>query len=185
MTKGHRARKIAFEEALRCFDRENPVKPGSSNGYARGLLKSADEKFGGRWGCISLVREDLLDIILPHHISEGGSIELIPRSGLTVAAAVQKLREISVREYQSANPRCWQKITYWKEHYPSPIFLSIVPMGETDYQDLVDYRNHLIHLDGLHRLIAWGLSGRFEPEEYEKGDGVTAYVAGLEEDGTN
>jgi hypothetical protein len=180
---GRCIKRVAFEEVLACFDKEHEVKPDNTNGHARSMLQAAHEKFDGSWAFISLDREEILSIFLPHHISEGGAIPLIPPTGLTVVDAVEKIRKISIRDYQSANAVCWRKIAHWKENYPSPVFLCIAPVSHSDYQYLVNYQGHLIHLDGLHRLIAWGLSGKFEPGEYEKREKVTAYVAGLKEDG--
>src|SRR5438270_5349919 len=173
---------VSFEEVLACFDAEHEVKPDNTNEHARNMLQAAQEKFNGTWTCATLEREDVLNIVLPHHISERGVIPLIPPTGLTVAAAVERLREISVREYQAANAICWRKIAYCKETYPSPIFLCIAPVSHSDYQNLTNFEGHLIHLDGLHRLIAWGLYGNLEPDEYVKRGKVMAYVAGLKED---
>jgi hypothetical protein len=96
---------------------------------------------------------------------------------------VEEIKKISTTDYQSANPVCWEKIAHWRKDSSSPVFLCTAPVSHSDYQDLTDYEGHLIHLDGLHRLIAWGLYGKLEPDEYEKRERVIAYVAGLKEDG--
>jgi hypothetical protein len=180
---GRCIKRVAFEEVLACFDAEHEVKPDNTNEHARNMLQAAQEKFDGDWAYVSLDREDVLNIFLPHHISEGGAIPLIPPTGLTVAAAVEEIKKISTTDYQSANPVCWQKIAHWRKDSSSPVFLCTAPVSHSDYQDLTDYEGHLIHLDGLHRLIAWGLYGKLEPDEYEKREKVIAYVAGLKEDG--
>ena len=176
-------KRVAFEEVLACFDEEHEVKPDNTNGHARNMLQAAQEKFNGNWARVSLDREDVLNIYLPHHISEGGAIPLIPPTGLTVAAAVAEIKKISTAKYQSANPVCWRKIAHCKENYLSPIFLCTAPVSHSDYQYLTNYEGHLIHLDGLHRLIACGLHGKLEPDEYEKREKITAYVAGLKKNG--
>jgi len=172
-------RGIATEEVLRVFDRDHPIKPESSNQYARGLLEKADRQFNGVWAQMFLSREDVLKIILPphNHRAGGGQVELIPISGMTVSAATEKIR--GMPSYQSANTCCWKSITYWMDHYSAPVFLSAAPVrGSSDYQHLAHHEGHLIHLDGLHRLIAWGLSGKLDPDQYDKRQGVEAYVAG-------
>jgi len=100
-------------------------------------------------GVLSLDRERFSNIFLPHHISEGGAIPLIPPTGLTVAAAVEEIKKISTTDYQSANPVCWQKIARWRKRLFSPVFLCTAPVSHSDYQDLTDYEGHLIHLDGF------------------------------------
>jgi hypothetical protein len=170
---------ISGEEVFRVFDRDHPIEPGNSNQYARELLGKADRQFGGVWAETSPCQKDICEIILPphYHKAEGGKIELIPVSGLTVSAAIEKIR--GIKGYEFTNVCCWRSITRWMERYPSPIFLSVAPVKScSDHQYLTDYNGHLIHLDGLHRLIAWGLAGRLEPGAYDKGERVIAYVAG-------
>jgi hypothetical protein len=171
--------KVAYTAVLRCFDESHPINPDNTNGHARNMLALANEKFGGMWGFQTLGREDVLNIFLPHHISEGGAIGLIPPSGLTLREATDKLRKITIPAYQSANPVCWQKITYWMENYPSPIFLSLGTVAHSDYENFAGHEGHLIHLDGLHRLLGWAIAGKLDPDKYERGEKVTAYVAGL------
>jgi hypothetical protein len=172
-------RGISTEEVLMAFDQDHVMKPENSNQYARDLLEKEDRQFGGAWAQMFLSREDVLEIILPphNHRAGGGQIELIPISGLTVSAATEKIRGIP--NYRSANTCCWRSITYWMDRYPSPVFLSVAPVRHnSDYQHLTHSDGHLIHLDGLHRLIAWGLSGKLGPGQYDKGQAVKAYVAG-------
>jgi hypothetical protein len=171
---------VSTAEVLRVFDQHHPVRPENSNGYARCLLQNAAQQFGDVWAHMVLSRGDVLEIILPpHHDGRGGGqIELIQASGLTVSAATEKLRGI-ILSYQASNTVCWEKIAYWMGLYPSPVFLSAGPVtSNIDYQHLTDHRGHLIHLDGLHRLIAWGLSGKLDPDQYDKQQSVEAYVAG-------
>jgi len=167
-------RAVTSDQVLSAFDRDHPTKPDGSNEYARGLLIKADQQFGGTWTQVSLSQKDICGIILPPHRH---GTELIPISGMTVSAAVEKVKR--AKDYQSANPCCWKVIAHWMELYPSPVFLSIAPVTNcTDHQYLTGYQGHLIHLDGLHRLIAWGLSGKLDPATYK--NGVGAYVAGME-----
>lgn len=172
-------RAVSSEEVFRVFDRDQPAEPGNSNQYARELLGKADQQFGGVWTQSPLPQTDIAEIVLPphYHTAGGGKIELIPVSGLTVAAATDKIRRM--KGYESANTCCWRIITHWMERYPSPIFLSVAPVKScSDHQYLTSYDGHLIDLDGLHRLIAWGLSGRLESSEYDKGNRIIAYIAG-------
>lgn len=170
---------ISTEEVFGAFDQDHIIKPENSNQYARGLLEKADQQFGSVWAQMFISGEDVLKIILPlhNHKAGGGQVELIPASGLTVSAATEKIR--GMPSYQSTNTSCWRSITYWMNRYPSPIFLSAEPVRDcSDYQHLTQYHGHLIHLDGLHRLIAWGLSGKLDAGQYDNGQAVKAYVAG-------
>jgi len=126
------------------------------------------KKSGGKWAAIHLSKARILDIMLPPH--RHGQDELIPRSGLTVGAAMKNAES---NGYQSRNPDCWKIIDFHKHRPLSCVFLSACPIDATDYRELVDWEGHLVHLDGLHRLLAWGLSNRLESEK------VQACVAGV------
>jgi hypothetical protein len=176
----NKIRTVSAEEVFKIFDQDHLIQPDNGNQYARDLLQKADLQFGGVWAQMLLCLEDVLEILLPphNHREGGGQIELIQASGLTVSAATDKLRGI-MSSYQSSNIVCWRKIAYWMNLYPSPVFLSAGPViSNSDYQQLTDPDGHLIHLDGLHRLIAWGLAGKLDPDQYDKQQAVEAYVAG-------
>ncbi|HXM23905.1 MAG TPA: DUF6309 family protein [Terriglobales bacterium] len=158
-----------FEEVKTRFLSENSMADGS-NSYACGLLAKANEESDGEWGCVHLSKEKILEIMLPPHLH--GQDELIPRSGLTVAAAIKKAESAS---YQSRKPNCWKIIDFHKDRPLSCVFLSVRPIDATDYRDLVGWEGYLVHLDGLHRFLAWGLSNRLESEK------VLAWVAGMSE----
>ncbi|MGA8274526.1 MAG: DUF6309 family protein [Candidatus Sulfotelmatobacter sp.] len=171
---------ISFPEVLDFFDQQHPIRTDNTNEHARGLLIQADKKFGAEWALVSLDSEDVLNIMLPHHISEGGKVGLIPRTGMTVFAAAKKIQDMSIDAYRSANPVCWGKIDYWNGRQLTPVFLSVTPVEHDDYAGFIDYHGHLIHIDGLHRLIAWSLSQseRGERAPAEEGENLLAYVAG-------
>lgn len=168
---------IPFEEVLRVFDEEHHQKDGT-NSWARNALIEANKKFNGRWGQLKLKRKEILGIVLPHHLGEGGEIELVPISGLNVEAAISKIK--SIPEYKIKNPQCWEKIKYLEIKPFNPIFLSVSAIDWDDYKNLIPTKNsHLFHLDGLHRLIAWGLAGRLSFWKYFLNKKIVAYVAGL------
>jgi hypothetical protein len=175
---------VTFSEALDFFDQEHPVRTDNTNEHARDLLIQADKKFGSEWALVTLDTEHILKIMLPHHISEGGKVGLIPRSGMTVLAAAKKIQDMSLDAYRSANPVCWGKIDYWNGRQLTPVFLSVNPVEHDDYAGFIDYHGHLIHMDGLHRLIAWSFSqsGRAERARVGQGEQLSAYVAGPYED---
>lgn len=151
-------RTVNFKEVLEFFDEKHANHLCDTNEFSRTLLTKANGRFNDSWALVGLSRDQVLDIILPHHISEGGSVHLVPTTGSTVRAAVKKIEHTSPDAYQSASPNCWKKISYWMTADFSPVFLSTVPVDSVDYEGLIDYNGHLVHLDGLHRLIAWALT---------------------------
>jgi hypothetical protein len=84
------------------------------------------------------------------------NVELkIPFEGCTVAEAVERARPtLEHRQYAESH-----------------VFLSAGMFDSTqwEYVMMTNYEGRLIHLDGLHRLIAWAISGKKE---------VKALVAG-------
>jgi hypothetical protein len=121
----------------------------------------ANKQFG-TWVLRSLSLEDVLGIMLPHHLHDGQ--ELVPKLCSSVSEAIEKLKSV---------PRthsCPKRIDELSNKPVSPVFLSAAPIHHPDYKGLTD-RNYrgLTHLDGLHRLIALGRCGKSE---------IVAYIAG-------
>jgi len=173
----HDIQKVAFADVLRHFEQHHPVREGNMNAHARECMEKANDLVHGEWAYVRLDPEEAREIILPHHISEGGTLPLIPPTGMTVRAAADKIRQITLPVYSVENPACWKKLDYWRGRYGSPLFLSIVTVDHPDYHQVTVPDGGLVHLDGLHRLLAWDLSGRFDSFGAE-GE-VPAYVAGF------
>ncbi|MEV0530543.1 DUF6309 family protein [Kitasatospora sp. NPDC050463] len=133
-------------------------------------LRRADELLGSWWR-VRLARTEVLGVVLPWHLSEGGGIELVPRSGLTVRQAVDRVRA-GGRTWAGANPVCAAKLALLKQAPLTPVYLSTAPVPHSDYSDLL-VREGLIHLDGLHRMVAWELARRLP-----RGEWLDAFVAG-------
>lgn len=174
-------RTVPFPEVLAHFEQNHPVQDANTentNAHARACLEMANERVTGAWALVSLDSADAREIILPHHISEGGTLPLIPPTGMTLGAAADKIREIGEQVYASANPVCWKKLEYWFKRYDMPLFLSVVTVDHSDYQSVVVPSGRLVHLDGLHRLIAWDLSGYLRSNTVRHP--VHAYIAGFD-----
>lgn len=168
---------VSFEEVLFAFDKEHNQQNGS-NSWARNALVEANKKFSGKWRKIKLKRKQILQIVLPHHLGEEGEIELVPKTGLNVKATINKLK--SIPSYKIKNPKCWEKIEYLETKPFSPIFLSTLAIDWDDYKNItMPGAGNFFHLDGLHRLISWGLEGRFNSRRYLFSNKIIAYIAGL------
>jgi hypothetical protein len=152
---------VSFEEVRAAFLKENAIGFGS-NEWAFNALEMANKQFGN-WVRGTLTPKDILGIMLPHHYHY--EHELVPKLCSSVSGAIEKVESIP-----ESHP-CRKRIEELSGRVTSPVFLSIAPITHPDYKGLTDrdYRG-LTHLDGLHRLIAWGRTGRA---------GVVAYVAGM------
>jgi hypothetical protein len=151
---------VSFEEVCASFRRDNPIGFGSSE-WALTALEIADKQFG-TWLRRDLSLEDILGVMLPHHLHDGQ--EVVPKVCSTVSEAIERLKSIP------HSHSCSKRIDEVSRRPLSPVFLSAAPIHHPDYQGLTDrdYRG-LTHLDGFHRLIAWGRSGQSE---------IVAYIAG-------
>ncbi|MEV7597026.1 DUF6309 family protein [Kitasatospora sp. NPDC089797] len=165
---------VAYSEVHEAYLRDHPVErahEANTNLYGEENLERADTLPGGWWR-IRLTPADVLGVVLPWHLSEGGERELVPRTGLTVARAAERVRSGGA-DWTAANPVCSAKLRLLRRAPFTPLFLSTAPVDHPDYAGLV-LAPGLIHLDGLHRMVAWGLAGRLaggiELDGYLAGD---------------
>ncbi|MGK4579676.1 DUF6309 family protein [Kitasatospora sp. HPMI-4] len=164
---------VAFTHVREVYLRDHPVSrthEANSNQDGEENLQRADRLLGSWWR-VRLSRAEVLGVVLPWHLSEGGRLELVPRSGLTVAEAAERIRSGGAR-WAEANPVCAAKLELLERSPLTPVYLSTRPVPHPDYSDL-RVRDGLIHLDGLHRMLAWELAGRLPREQR-----LTAFVAG-------
>ncbi|MCO6489302.1 MAG: hypothetical protein J5I98_12835, partial [Phaeodactylibacter sp.] len=164
--------KIPFTEVLEAFYREHSTELAhdeNTNPEAERALNLANAQMG-EWRKALVRREDILKVILPWHISCGGKDELVPKTGMTVGQAAAKIAGMG-EAFAKHNPVCYQKIRRMARQPFTPLFLSTRAIEKDDYWDL-ERKDGLVHIDGLHRMIAWELYGRLS-EEVE----VEAYVA--------
>lgn len=164
---------VTFDEVLTGFHRDHSVArdhEANTNRDAQDALRLADETFGG-WSKVRLSRAEIRTVMLPWHLSEGGGRELVPRSGRTVGQAADLLRAHAA-EFAAANAVCTAKLTRFRTAPFTSVFLSTRPVPHDHYADLPT-RDGLVHLDGLHRLLAWELA-----ERLPAGEDFTAFVAG-------
>lgn len=151
---------VAYSEVHDAYLRDHPVErahEANSNVYGEENLERADRMPGGWWR-VRLSRADVLGVVLPWHLSEGGELELVPRTGLTVGEAAARVRSGGAA-WTAANPVCAAKLKLLRRAPFTPLFLSSAPVDHSDYGEL-SARAGLIHLDGLHRMLAWELAGR-------------------------
>lgn len=164
---------IDFTEVVQTYRRDNAADGTfEGNSYQDGeqnLRRAAD--LPGHWSRVLLSRSDILTITLPWHLSEGGGLELVPRTGLTVGQTVTLLRS-NWSIWAAANPACTKKLEILATALPTPLFLSTSPVDHSDYTDLV-VREGLFHVDGLHRALAWELAGSLPADER-----IASFVAG-------
>lgn len=154
---------VDFAEVLAVFGRDNAKTP-ERNGWPLGALEVADRQFGS-WTRVVLSPDEVCTVMLPHH---NHGVNLVPAEGLVVSEAIQKL------DFIDRTSECYKRIQQFSSQQTPAVFLSAAPIFDprySDYRGLLDrgYRG-LTHLDGLHRLIAWGR---------EKQRSVPAFIAGL------
>jgi hypothetical protein len=173
-------RKVEISEVLSSFDKEHQASDGT-NSWARTMIENANHKFNGEWHLAELSRREVLRVLLVWHCDPEDGLELIPKEGMSVEEVTEHLRKIE-DEYRKRNSDCYEKIKKFSKNNFSTLFLSIEPIkgyGVQQYDDLQYRKGSLVHLDGLHRLIAWALAGRLGFLDYlfskEK---INAFIAG-------
>lgn len=166
---------VPFDEVLRGFTRDHPLDPSdeaNSNDEAEGHIRNAELLLPGRWHRVLLEGPEVREVVLPWHMGEYGEVELIPRTGMSVAAAADRLAKLGT-PYARSNPLCASKLDWHSTAGRLPVYLSTRPVPGPDYASLT-VREGLIHLDGLHRMLAWARTGQLVP-----GTWFEACVAGL------
>jgi Family of unknown function (DUF6309) len=166
--------RLDFEQVLRDYRAEHPVDTdheANTNDDGEMHLQRAQALLG-RWRRVLLRADEVRSVVLPWHLSEGGEVALVPKSGLTVAQAAEAVRRTD-GGYAQASPVCWRKLARMRTAEMTPVFLSTMAIDASDYDGL-ESRDGLIHLDGLHRLVSWELHGLLT-ETTE----VVAYLAGV------
>ncbi|MEW1724466.1 DUF6309 family protein [Streptomyces sp. NPDC093109] len=173
---------VTFDEVLTAFRRDHPAArdhEANTNQEAENMLSLADQIFG-TWSKARLSRAEIRAVILPWHLSEGGAYALVPRTGLTIGQAADLLRSRAA-ELAAANPRCTAKIDRFRDSPFTSVYFSREPVPHSDYADLRTGEG-LVHLDGLHRLLAWELAGRLggrlSGRLSRDDDGPIAFIAG-------
>ncbi|GII91701.1 DUF6309 family protein [Sinosporangium siamense] len=167
--------KVPFEVVLKRFHEthlQDLEHEANTNVEAEEHVRNSDAMLG-TWSRVSLSRQDILGVILPWHTGEeGGEFELISKAGLTVADTIALLHAKS-DSYPVTNPGCWTKLRWLAAAPFTPLFLSTKAVTGVDYEELT-VTEGLIHLDGLHRMLAWELWGRLPEEET-----IEAYLSGI------
>jgi hypothetical protein len=160
-----RESEVDFEEVRETFLRDNAATP-ERNAWPLGALEVANKQFG-KWTRVVLIPEEVRAVMLPYHIHKG--VQLVPPTGSSVSEAIEKLDSVDRLS------ECYKRIQQFTDPLTTAVFLSAAPIDDSRYSDykglLVRNYKGRTHLDGLHRLIAWGRENR--PE-------IPAYVAGLE-----
>lgn len=166
---------VRFETVIGHFAQEHPFNASdqaNTNDEAEGHIRNGQRELGGRWHQVLLEGPEVCGVVLPWHLGEDGEVELVPKAGLTVAAAAERLAGLGA-SYTRSNPMCALKLARQSTAPRRPLFLSTRPVSGRDYDGLA-VREGLIHLDGLHRMLAWDQAGQLV-----SGNWFPAYVAGL------
>jgi len=139
------------QEVLKDYEAEHR----GYDGYDIGLeyLHEANTRCQGRWSLAVLSATDIASVILPSH---NHPIEVIPRFGLPVSAAVHRVRQLPKQQML----KCWERIISIKDRDFSQMHLALQLENGT-----------LTHVDGVHRLLAYGL--------FDKNQDLLTYVARL------
>ncbi|GAB3475374.1 DUF6309 family protein [Nocardiopsis coralliicola] len=157
---------MAFADVQRLYRSDHPcdrVHPSNTNRDGARNLELADALFSA-WFRIRLSRADALAVVLPWHLSEGGEEAMVPPTGLTVGQAAERVRAGGAR-WTRANPVCAAKLELLGRSPLTHVYLSGRALPDHPHYDRVRTREGLIHLDGLHRLVAWELAGRLPAAE--------------------
>ena len=171
-------RVVDFSEVMDNFEKEHGHYLDDTNHIGREYLKEADEeivkKNNGGWLFVNLSYATAMNVLLPKHCHDDG-FALVRMCGDTAKDALEVYKGWS-EQIKRNNPLCSGSLAYHLANpNKKPIFLTVEPIDEPyDYSRLLNNpeltKGRLVHLDGLHRLVAMAINGNQEST-------ISAYIA--------
>lgn len=177
LSDGH-AKPVSFDEVMNNFEKEHGHYE-DTNWIARSYINRANEEIvkqnNGGWLLIELPFEAAMKVLLPGHTHDGENKTLLSDCGLTARDAAHNYKLWNEQDKEQ-NPLCSGSLNYHLNNpNKKPIFLTVEPINSKyDYGEIIDNpklaEKRLIHLDGLHRLVALAITNNTEHS-------ISAYVA--------
>ncbi len=158
---------ISFDDVVSIYLKENNLLQKRNTDRTTYLLSVAN-KFFGSWIAAELSNSEVLKITLPHHYHF--SNELISKRGASVYHTSNKFRRIE-STYREENPECCEIIESFKKKNIQTVYLSLGVLSDStneevnsfkEYRQIRKSEDNLIHLDGLHKLLSYGIYRRKE-----------------------
>jgi hypothetical protein len=153
-------KEISFSEVKEIFWRDN--KKGDKNSRWPFLLVNNANKTLGKWVLTEIPLELFWEIKLPYHKDK--DLELVPGGRSTVKKVYKRLKRMELN-YSERNKRCYESIKYFSKNKIGTAILSSTSTKGRDNYSLNDVRKHLVHMDGLHRLM--GVAYSLERKKYK------------------
>ncbi len=143
---------VGFESVMRQYRKDNGAK---NDWWEERNLKRANEKFG-KWIKAKIPVQYIGELIMPHY--DHGGAPITPEEGAPLSVAYG-IFEDNRNKFEKENPQFCERFESQKDvilkQGVKPVYLSQEPLlVGTSYSKLVQYKNHLTHLDGFHRLMA-------------------------------
>lgn len=171
-------RVVDFKEVMGNFEQEHGNYEDGTNAISREYLNKADKeivkKNNGGWLFVNLSYATAMNVLLPKHCHDDG-FALVRMCGDTAMDALEVYKGWS-EQIKRNNPLCSGSLAYHLANpNKKPIFLTVEPIDEPyDYSRLLNNpeltKGRLVHLDGLHRLVAMAINGNQEST-------ISAYIA--------
>jgi hypothetical protein len=150
-------REISSAEVERCFELEFPVEQEgrrSTKDHTLRLLKSVVCR---TWAICRIHTNQLGDTLLPRHRSKenDNGYEVVPQPGMLVREVVEEFERI---EHNA--PGFVRGLAALSKKPIGQLFLSqVIPRTDGSFEVMIERPGHLVCLDGLPRLIAFGKYG--------------------------
>lgn len=148
------AHEINFDKVQKVFLNEHNPK---NHQWPIHLLEQANKQVGG-WIEVKLPLSVIKEVKLPYHHHTKEGVMLIPRKGMIAKEVYSKFKKNKI--YKNSNPKCYAIVKRFKSRPVGTIFLSTVSANGRDSYSKNEIKKHLLHIDGLHRILA--LIGRNE-----------------------
>ncbi len=143
-------KEVLFEKVITSFGKENDVN--SKHGRLVMEVLEATNKNLKFWVEARLPSDVLLNTIIARH--QHGELEISPSQGSTVKEAFEKILSYG-ENYSKKCSNCVKIINSFKKKIPGHIYLAAEkPNNLYGYPRFKYYKDRLVFLDGLHRMLA-------------------------------
>ncbi len=154
--------KVSFDEVFKHYinsHKSTSLRNNKLFKYEIEVMKKADNFFSF-WVKAKIYSRDISDLVLPYYIDNSSNYIVVPEQGERLESAYKRLFVKNKKDFRKNASFCFEKIMIQKKLIKKRdagcFIFSQGPFVELDksYNKSIFGNTDIVHLDGLHRLLA-------------------------------